>query len=93
MKVDYNSDTNKGDKQLSIDERSASSKHPVCQSVQNSRQGERIKPPANPKSADVYHHKPKAQHINKLPLYSKIVGMQSNMSDQDDVSTRVSSKS
>ena len=60
MKLDYNSDTNKKEKPLSVEDSSTSSKHPVCQSVQNSRQGQRFKPPANPKSADIYLNKPKA---------------------------------
>lgn len=72
-RLDYNSDTNKIEKQLSIDERSGSAvRHPVCQSVQSSRQGQRAKPPANPKSADIYSNKAKANLLNKLPLYNKI---------------------
>jgi len=94
--LDYNSDSNKLERQLSIDGKSGSAVyHPVCQSVQGSRQGQRVKPSANPRSADIYLHKPKAKLLNKLPLYNKIVGQQplSNMSDNEDASTRVSSKS
>jgi hypothetical protein len=44
----------------------------------------------NPKSADVYAHKAKAKIPQfKLPSY----GLHSNISDNEDASTRVSSKS
>lgn len=98
LKLDYNSDNQKLEKKFSDDQRE--SEQPVCQSEQNSRQSRRAKskpPVANPKSADLYMHKAKAKMLAQVPTYKPIVGMgglgHSDISDRDDVSTRVSSKS
>lgn len=84
-RLDYNSDCQKVEKQLSN-----GNSEPVCQSEQHSRQGPRYKPPVNPKSADLYLHNKKAKMV---PHYKQAVGLHSNASDNEDASTRVSSKS
>lgn len=82
-RLDYNSDCQRVEKQLSNGKA-----EPVCQSEQQSRQGPRYKPPVNPRSADVYSKKAKM-----APHYKQALGLHSNGSDNDDTSTRVSSKS
>ena len=88
-RLDCNSDHQKVEKQLSYDQRGSEL---VCQSEKRSisRQAERAKPPTNPKSADVYAHKAKANLLAKLPYHKPTP---SNGSDNEDASTRVSSKS
>lgn len=63
----------------------------ACQSEQRHAQNKRPPLPANPRSADLYVYKSKAKMLNRVPTYQPAAGL--NLSDNDDVSTRVSSKS
>lgn len=85
IKLDYQSDSQKVERQLSNGKSDA-----VSQSEPHSRQGNRYKPPVNPKSADIYLKNNKAK---MAPHYRQALGLHSNGSDNDDTSTRVSSKS
>jgi len=68
----------------------------VVRSVPISRSSERNgnRPPVIPKSAEHHLNKAKAYLINHIPQYNyKVGGLHSSGSDNEDASTRVSSKS
>jgi len=68
----------------------------IVQSVPISRSSDRngSRPPVMPKSAEHYLNKAKAHLINHVPQYNyQVGGLHTSGSDNEDASTRVSSKS
>lgn len=86
--VGYNSENRQIDTQKKKSENNIHS-IPISRSSERSNS----KPPAIPKSAEHYLNKAKAHLINHIPSYKQNYGHNNYLSDNEDASTRVSSKS